>query len=149
MKRTARTLACLFISLAMWPGARATPVGPAANPYATITGRNIFHLVPDKHEAAEPPPRPVARITLDGTISLGSRRALLTAELPPNPPEPVRKVSLILAEGQEESNIRVLDINEMAGTVKVDNHGTVMVLTFSREPAKSSGPFAPAAPLKP
>ena len=38
-----------------------------------------------------------------------------------------------MSEGQRAGPIEVLQINEKAGSVKVNNSGTVMVLTFEKD----------------
>jgi hypothetical protein len=67
---------------------------------------------------------------------------LLKAEFPAQPPEPAKVVSCILTPGQREGPVEVLAIDETAGTVRVNNSGTEMVLSFSRE-----GPRQPDTPL--
>lgn len=116
----------------------------AAERFEAIPRRNVFSLVP-----AEQPPAPATqpaalpKILLTGiTTILGNKRALLK-KAPPSAAGPGGKEeSLFLTEGQREGEIEVLQIDEKAETVKVNNSGTVMTLTFQKEEPKS----APAAP---
>jgi hypothetical protein len=88
---------------------------------------------------------------------MGDKRALLKVYLPANPPEPAKEVSCILAVGQREGPIEVLEIDEVAGTVKVNNSDTVsnshavMVLTFEKESPRPQPPPLPRGlpPLPP
>lgn len=98
-----------------------------------IAGSNVFRL-----KAPQPPPPPLqpvplARAKLVGITTLGDKRALLKVYRPANPPEPAKEVSCILAVGQRDGPIEVLEIDEVAGTVKVKNSDAMMVLTFVKE----------------
>jgi len=112
------------------------------NPYQGIVDRNVFGLKPPppppSPEDNKPPPPP---ITLNGITTLLGKRALLTVQMPARPPEPAKLQSFILAEGQRDSEIEVLEIDEKAGSVKVNEFGTVVTLTFDK-----NGPKLPNAP---
>ena len=63
------------------------------------------------------------------------------------PSDPAKEQSLILSEGQRDGNIEVLAIDDRAGSVKVNNSGTIMTLTFEKDGAKlPSTPPPPGAP---
>jgi len=118
----------------------------SANPYQGIVDRNVFGLkpppAPPRPEDNKPPP---PKITLTGiTTILGNKRALMNVAMPPKPPDPAKQKSFILAEGQRDGDIEVLEIDETSGTVKVDDFGTVMVLDINKDGAK-----LPATPLAP
>ena len=49
------------------------------------------------------------------------------------PPEPAKELSCILTVGQREGPIEVLEIDERAGSVTVNNSGTVQVLTLQQD----------------
>jgi hypothetical protein len=70
---------------------------------------------------------------------------------PSKPVDPAKELSLILTEGQREGEIEVLQIDETMGSVKVSNSGTVMMLTFENDGAKSlpARPTPPGAPPLP
>jgi len=115
--------------------------------YQGITKRNVFGLVPPQIQIVEPPPPQIPKLTLTGiTTILGNKRALMMeAEPGGKPGQPVQEVSLILTEGQREGNVEVLLIDEHAGSVKVNNSGTIMTLTFEKD-----GPrMPPAQPPQP
>src|SRR5438045_1291474 len=110
-----------------------------ANPYQGIIDRNVFALKPlpvatkDNSKDANPPPK----ITLTGiTTILGKKQALMNVAMPAKPPEPAKQKSFILAEGQRDGDIEVLEIDETSGTVKVDDFGTEMVLDINKDGAK-------------
>jgi len=105
----------------------------SGNPYQAIVDRNVFGLKPPP-----PPGKPEEKkvdlppITLTGiTTILGNKRALMNVQSPGKPPN-----SLILAEGQREGEIEVLEIDEKAGSVKINQSGTVVSLNFEKNGAK-------------
>ena len=114
-------------------------------PYKEIVMRNVFGLTnpppPPGPEATKPPP---PRITLTGiTTIMGKKRALMKVLMPPKPGAKQEEQSYILAEGQRDGDIEVLEIvlDEKGGMVKVNNFGTVTNLTFENNGVKvASGP---------
>ena len=120
------------------------------NPYLGIAARNVFGLVPAKRQATDPPPSPLARVKAVGiTTMLGDRRALLKVYLPAVPPEPAKEVSCMLTVGQREGPIEVLEIAERAGSVTVNNAGTVTVLRLEQDGLRPQGPSLPMQPVWP
>ena len=136
--------AWLLVALGLGLGAEALVADASGNPYLGITGSNVFRL-----KAPQPRPRTAALRHCPESSWLASRpfgdkRALLKVYLPANPPEPAKEVSCILTVGQREGPIEVLEIDEVAGSVKVNNSGTVMVLTFEKEsPRPQAAPPLP------
>ena len=119
-----------------------------ASPYQGIVDRNVFGLKP-MPPAVRPedikPPAPDLNLTGITTI-LGNKRALL--KVPAKPPKQ-KEESYILTEGQSEGDIEVLTIDEVAGTVKVMNHGVAQTLDFSintKGGVGSAGPTAMGSP---
>ena len=103
------------------------------NPYQSIIDRNVFGLKPPP-----PPGKPEEKkvdlppIILTGiTTIFGNKRVLLNVQPPGKPIQ-----SLILAEGQREADIEVLEIDEKTGSVKVNQSGTVLPLTLDKHGAK-------------
>lgn len=141
--RRGKTLVLVLSSLAL--GAVAHAVSDSS-PYRSIPERNVFNLKPP---VAPPDPTQLAiqqapKLTLTGiTTILGNKRALITvpSAKPGQPPEP-----LMLAEGQSQNDVEVMEINEVAGTVKVNNHGAVQTLDFLNNGAKPT-PGAPPSPM--
>ena len=110
----------------------ATAANPPDNPYQEIVERNVFGLKapppPPSIEAVKPPPK----LFLTGiTTILGNKRALMKAQAPAKPGQPPAYQDYILSEGQQEGDIKVLAIDEKAGTVKVDSAGTIATLSFA------------------
>src|SRR6267154_806153 len=114
-------------------------------PYQGIVDRNAFALKPPPPppdpEATKPPP---SKITLTGiTTILGPRALMKTPPAPAKPGEtPKPEHSYILGVSQREGDIEVLEIDDKAGSVKVNNAGIVVMLTFEKD-----GPKLPATPL--
>jgi hypothetical protein len=122
-------------------GTRLPAIVPdvSSSQYQGISERNVFGLRPPPTQPS-PTNTPVAlpKIVLTGiTTILDSKRALMkVAPANGKQVEPGKELSLILTEGQREGEIEVLQIDEKAGSVKVNNSGTVMVLTFEKDGAK-------------
>jgi hypothetical protein len=141
-----RAIIWTVIALLICTEKSSTAADSSANPYQGIVDRNVFGLkpppAPPRPEDNKPPP---PKITLTGiTTILGNKRALMNVAMPAKPPDPARQKSFILAEGQREGDIEVLEIDEGNGTVKVDNFGTVMILDINKDGAKL--PVTAAAP---
>src|SRR5262245_7432532 len=116
-------------------------VNESANPYQGIVDRNVFGLKPPPpisdtktQPVKDPPP-----ITLTGmTTILSTKRVLLNVQSPGKPVQ-----SFILAEGQREGDIEVLEIDERAGSTKINYAGTTVPLNFEKNGPKltaSAGP---------
>ena len=113
--------------------ARLLVAGTSGHRYMEIAARNVFRLQPPRR-APDPPPAPLPRITLVGiTTILPVKRALLKVQFPAQPPEPTKVVNCILALGQREGPIEILAIDETAGSVRVNNSGAEMLLSFARD----------------
>ena len=140
---TVRTVSkiCACTCSAALLAAESRAIAPDNSPpqYQSITERNVFGLRPPPAQPSPTnPPAQLPRITLTGiTTVLGNKRALMKV-LPfgLKPGETAKELSLILTEGQRESEVEVLQIDEKAGSVKVNNSGTVMTLTFEKDGAK-------------
>jgi hypothetical protein len=114
------------------------------NPYQGIVDRNVFGLKspppPPDPEANKPPP---PKIFLTGiTTILGNKRALLKMTPPATPGVPAKEQSFTLREGERDGELEVLEIDEKAGTVKVNEYGSITTLSF-----ENNGVKAPAAPV--
>src|SRR5208282_3259482 len=145
MKRVGKFCLCLAGGLALHAGLRAAdPVSPG-NPYAPIATRNVFDIKPpplvDPNQApAEPPPK----ITPNGITSVfGHLQVLFKVAVPAKPGQPAKDQCYILSEGQAQDDIEVTKIDEKAGLVTFNNHGTVQELPLIVGTA--SGPPAPAS----
>lgn len=127
---------------------------PADNPYKGIVERNLFGLKdppppPDPAEVNKPQP---SKIILTGiTDILGRKQALMKIPAAPAKPgeTPKGEQSFILTVGQREGDIEVLEIDPVAGMVKVRNAGVVEELNFEKNGPKLAGTPAPGAPAAP
>jgi len=134
---------CLLAGGALVLGTGAV-VNADTSPYQRIPARNVFDLrdPPQPSQTPEPPPAPRSKIRLTGiTTIFGDERALLMVQepaLPGNPPGP--ETSCILATGQRQGAIEILEINEKAGTVKVNNDGNISVITFDEIKLPNAAP---------
>jgi len=123
-----------------------------ASPYQAVVERNVFGLKapppPPDPEANKPPP---PKIFLQGiTTILGNKRALFKMQMPPKPGEqPKGEQGFILAEGQRDGEIEVLEIDAKAGKVKVKNFGQIVDLDFEKDGVKTAAAPAPGGPPKP
>lgn len=143
-------LFCMTSSLAVYITASAVTPEAKDNPYQSIVDRNVFALKPPP-----PPPDPEAtkappvKITLTGiTTILGNKRALMKAPAPPGKPgEPAKpELSFILAPGQRDGDVEVLDIDEVAGNVKLRNGGVEVTLNIDKDGPKLAPSPAPGVP---
>jgi hypothetical protein len=100
--------------------------------YERIAEANVFGLKPPTSIVPITTVEPLPKVILAGITTLGQRRALLKVQYPPRPPQPGRELSCILAEGQREGAVSVLDINEREAQVRVDVCGTPLVLTLGK-----------------
>lgn len=112
--------------------------------YDAIPHRNIFDLHGPPPQA-EPAPiiPPTAQIRLTGiTTILGGKRALFMVQEPTTPGKPpIKEESYILAEGQREGPVHLLEVDEHSGTVKLEREGKTSVIAL--EIPKSANPSAP------
>jgi hypothetical protein len=136
----------LWISLVLGLGAEALIADTPGHPYLGIAGSNVFHLKPLQRREADPPELALPRIKLVGITTFGDKRALLNVFLPAAPPEPASEHSCILAVGQREGPIQLLEVDELAGRVTLRNSGKEMLLTLEYE---KPGPQNPAMPAEP
>ncbi len=145
-----KTLICLLSGLSVCTLVTAALGNTPDSPYKAITDRNVFGLKPPP-----PPPDPTAeanktpppKITLTGiTTIFGNKQALM--KTPPGavkPGEQPREQSYILAEGQREGDMEVIQIDEKAGSVKLVYAGTPVTLTFEKDGTKGAPGGAPGA----
>jgi hypothetical protein len=137
------------LNLVMVTGIQAVAADSAGNPYQGIVDRNVFGLKPPPPPPDVTPPKPPAvKITLTGiTTILGNKRALMKAPVSGAKPGAPTEQSYILAEGQRDGDIEVLQIDEKKGEVKINNAGAVVTLDWENNGIKgSAGPAPGAAP---
>src|SRR5262245_49387187 len=134
MKCGGKTL--VYLSLALSASALGSPADVGR--YHGIVERNVFNLKPPPPAVPpEPPAAPPPKITLTGiTTILNNKKALLKVAVPAKPPEPAKEESYILTVDESRNDILVIDIDEKAGKVQVNNHGAVQTLDFKNDGAK-------------
>ncbi len=152
---TGRNLSVLALSgCIVGVSAAALAINSGESQYGNIAVRNAFGLKPPP-----PPPPPedqtpkdAPKLTLDGiTTILGQRQVLLKAAFPAHPPQAAREESYLLAVNERAGDIEIVDIDEKAGTVKVNVRGLegIQTLDFqhngSKPPSGGAGPGAMAA----
>ena len=155
MKHDERMLMCTLAAFALCTAANAATSDSSGSPYQGVVERNVFGLKPPPPppdpEATKPPP---PKIFLQGITTFGgTKRALLKAQMPAKPGEPPKaeQSSFILAEGQREGDIEVLEIDaNPPGSVKVNDFGTITTLDFKhngiQQTAAAPGPGAAPQP---
>jgi len=157
MKHRERTLICMLAGLSLCTSGNAVTSNVTGNLYQGIVDRNVFGLKsplpPPSLESTKPPP---PKVWLTGiTTILGNNRALLKMTPPAKPGEPAREQSFTLGEGERDGDIEVLEINEKARTVKIEDFGTIMTLDFDKDGVKvavgavGGPPGGPARPVGP
>ena len=146
MRRLVKLPAWLWIALVLNLGVEALVADTPRNPYLGIAGSNIFHLKQPEPKFIDPPALPLPKIKLVGITTFGGKWALLKIYLPARPPAPATEFSCILAVGQRSEDIQVLEVDELAGRVKVRNSSTEMLLTLGAVRAGPQNPALPPAP---
>jgi len=156
-----------------WPGLRITlPVRPflasvgllgvvwfeptqllalnADNPYNPIVLRNAFALKdpPPVIQTVLQPPKPPTNVELRGiTTLLGRPQVLLNFKVPGTPPEPPKDRSMVMDVGQREGDVEVLEINPVAGTIRIRNQGTELAMNLRDNAAKPQSAPSVALPI--
>jgi hypothetical protein len=151
MKHGEKMLGCILAAFALCAAANAVTADSSGSPYQSVVERNVFGLKPPPPppdpEANKPPP---PKMFLQGITTFGGiKRALLKTQMPAKPGEPPKgEQSFVLAEGQRDGDIEVLEIDAKGGTVKVNDFGTIATLDFEHNGIKTvtAAPVAGAAP---
>jgi hypothetical protein len=154
MMHGGKTLLCIIGAWTFGLAANGAARDAGVSPYQGIVERNVFGLKPPPPppdpEANKPPP---PRIFLQGVTTFGGvKRALLKAQIPPKPGDkPTGEQSFILAEGQRDGDIEVLEIRTDGGVsvVKVNDFGTITNLTFEKDGIKGAPGAVPVPGMPP
>ncbi|MCU0782909.1 MAG: hypothetical protein MUF81_02450 [Verrucomicrobia bacterium] len=150
MKQSEKIAICLASGLMLSASARGVTTDAPGNPYQSIVERNVFALKPAPDpESLKPQAPPPPPIELQGITSMFGRKQVLFGAMMPGskPGEPPRKTPMVLSVGEREGEIEVLEINEAAGTVKFNNHGTEEIKDLAKDSAKvPPGPLAATVP---
>jgi hypothetical protein len=107
----------------------------ADNPYQAILARNIFALKdPPPPPDTTPPPPPLPQVELIGIADVfGVKKALVKIAEGAKPVDMNKDPTVVMAVGQREKDLEVLEIDERAASVKVRNRGTEAVLVFKKD----------------
>ncbi len=135
----------LMAVLCLCPASAKPAPTATKDPYHIIAERNCFRLtpVPPPQPAPAQPALPLPKVVLTGiTTILGNKEALLKVQFPATPGQPAKQQSYILAEGQRDGVIQVVEVNAKLGRVKLNNSGTVMEITFQK-PEVAARPTTP------
>lgn len=120
--------------------------GPAENPFKLISARNAFGIrppaPPPENTPPPPPPPPPSNVFLTGLARWDGRK---TVYLQVNAQGNAAPTFLELEEGAGQDDIKVLEINEKAETVRILNAGQEVSLNFKDNGLKAAAP-APAQP---
>lgn len=129
-------------------GLRAAEAVSPENPYVPVVTRNVFDIHPPPPTTNPAPDvAPPPKITPNGIMGVyGHLQVLFKVVIPPKPGQPGKEQSYILGESQQQDDIEVTKIDDQAGIVTFNNHGTVQALPLVTAPAVgtsapvSSGP---------
>jgi hypothetical protein len=141
------TVAILVGTLGWSESVGAGDAGLSNSPYASVAARNIFGL---KSPAAVPPAAAEApfKITLSGVLSAPGRAQALFKVLPRGFSNgQAREKFYLLAEGQKQDGIEVLQVNVKSGLAVFNNHGTIQTLSLAK--AVSDARLPSGEPLTP
>lgn len=134
-------------------GAAITMVGVTlrseSNGFSNIPKRNMFGLKPPlPAPAVTNQPAPPAKVSLTGiTTLLGKKKAFMILHPFSSHAALSNDVALSLGEGESASQVKVTEIDERSGLVKIMNAGTPMTLSFEKDGLKPTGPVAPSNAL--
>jgi len=112
-------------------------------PYAAIAKRNVFGLIPPPPVTTiqAPAAAPVPEIKVCGFISLfGPPRVLFKVAGVLEPGKTVTETSHMLAAGQQEDGVKLLEIQNLGNQFVFDNHGTVQTVCLAGPPAAWKAP---------
>jgi hypothetical protein len=140
MKEPGKWVGGALVGLTVCLSARAVAPGSSTNQYDRISARNVFGLKDPPPVVVPPlPEQPRPKIILTGiTTMLSNKLAFIRVQFPAKPGEPAKEQSMMLAEGQREAGIEVLQIDEKAGRIQVNNLGMEMPVTFDKDALKTA-----------
>lgn len=144
MKHGSKVAICLAGGLAWHISAHAVTSDGQLNPYAAIVDRNVFNLKEPPPPAAAPagPETQPTKITLLGIVSgFGPKQVMFKTPVG----TPPKETSFALGEDERADDFHVIEINEIAGSVRIKNHGVEEALTLEKNGMKPAG-SAPAVP---
>lgn len=146
MKSAGQFVLCVAFATGISLLVRADSLATAANPYATISERNVFALVPIpivSNEPVAPPKDPPPKITPNGIMNLfGKLEVLFKVALKPTAAAPAKEAAYVMAEGERQDDIEVVKIDQPESKITFRNHGELQELPLADAP-KLTTPAAP------
>jgi len=116
----------------------------AANPYETISRRNIFRLAPQKEDVSKPADvfKAPLDIRISGVAAFGSQKwVLLTKAAPGQTPR-----HLLMREGENEGGLEIVNVDELHAVVKVRAGDDFLQLKLGMPGVPKIAPAPSAAP---
>ncbi len=123
--------------------ARAEAAERSPRQYEAIAKRNLFGLKePEPAPSVAPPPVALPKIFLAGISTLDGRKRVFLKRLgvARQGAPATGEESFMLFAGQKEGDIEVLEIDEVAGRVRINQAGTELNLDFEKDAPKSNPP---------
>jgi hypothetical protein len=101
----------------------------AANPYETISLRNIFNLVPARNDPAKPADvfKPSPDVRLSGVAAFGSHKWVLLSKAEPGK----APRHLLMREGEKEDDLEIVDVDELGALVTVRSGDELLELKLA------------------
>ena len=89
----------------------------AANPYETISLRNIFNLASPKNDVSKPAEvfKPPPDIKLNGIAAFGSHKWVLLSKADPGK----APRHLLMREGEKDGTLEIVSVDELVAVVKI------------------------------
>ena len=138
MKSAGSFILALVFAAFLAATARAGDLAMAANPYTTISERNVFALVPiptNPPVTDIAPKDPPPKITPNGIIALfGKLEVLFKVAVKPAPGQPAKDAAYVMAEGERQDDIEVMKIDQAGEKITFRNHGEVQELALAEAP---------------
>ena len=138
MKPAGQLILGLTFAAFIASAADAGDLAAAANPYTTISERNVFALVPIpivSNDPVAPPKDPPPKITPNGIMSLfGKLEVLFKVALKPTAAQPAKEASYVMAEGERQDDIEVVKIDQTEAKITFRNHGELQELPLADAP---------------
>lgn len=133
MKRSAKIVACFGCGFLLSTGIYAKDGVSPNSSDAPVVARDIFGLSPPSVPKTEPePPSQPPKITPNGIMSIfGQRQALFKVTDISSPGQPAKDTFYTLGEGEQQDGIEVTHIDESAGIVTFNNHGTLQEISLA------------------
>lgn len=138
MKFAGNISLCVAGVMTLIPLVHAEELATTGNPYTPIVTRNVFGLNPPAPELPPVVEMPV-KITPNGIMSIFGQLQVLFKTSLQRPGQPPKEESYVLSEGQRQDDIEVTRIDEKAGMITFNNHGTLQQLPLANAAATTGG----------